>query len=279
MSHPCASASAARYSSLRTLLPPYASPELQSSRFAQISTSPPRCSLSRSSRCTGDGPKRSGTRSKRSMPMRRSYEVPRAARTAGATSRPRSSIERRIPSCGIPPIVNCTRKRSCPKISCWKRIFSTICSGVPDEVRAAERRCGVVVGAHHRRPPALLADLVHRGGDVRERLVERLLRRVRDVAMRVDAESRRLAAGLGGGAAMELGERLEALREPADDRERHRQAEHPRAHGRLRRASDGDPHGQRLLHRRREHRRSPLREVPVSRMCSSSASFSSNRRS
>ena len=61
-------------------------------------------------------------------------------------------------------------------------------------------------------------------------------------------------AGLGGGAAMELGERLEALREPADDRERHRQAERPRTHGRLRRASDGDPHGKWLLHRRREHR-------------------------
>ena len=56
MSHPCSRASAARYSSLRTLLPPYASPELQSSRFAQISTFPPRCSLRRSRRWTGDGP-------------------------------------------------------------------------------------------------------------------------------------------------------------------------------------------------------------------------------
>ena len=60
VSHPCARASAARYSSLRTLLPPYARPELQSSRFAQMSTAPPRCSLSRSSRWTGDGPKRAG---------------------------------------------------------------------------------------------------------------------------------------------------------------------------------------------------------------------------
>src|SRR3954468_19650558 len=64
VSQPCASASATRYSSFRVLLPPYARPELQSSRFAQISTPPPRCSLSRSSRCTGDGPNRSGTRSK-----------------------------------------------------------------------------------------------------------------------------------------------------------------------------------------------------------------------
>src|SRR6266487_3186598 len=68
VSQPCASASATRYSSFRVLLPPYARPELQSSRFAQISTSPPRCSLSRSSRCTGDGPNSSGTRAKLSKP-------------------------------------------------------------------------------------------------------------------------------------------------------------------------------------------------------------------
>src|SRR5262245_45081069 len=70
VSQPVASASAARYSSLRTLLPPYASPELQSSRFAQISTSPPTCSLSLSRRWIGDGPNSSGTRSKAPMPTR-----------------------------------------------------------------------------------------------------------------------------------------------------------------------------------------------------------------
>src|SRR5262249_37955754 len=64
VSQPCASASAARYSSFLTLFPPYARPELQSSRFAQISTRPPRCSSSRGSRCTGDGPNSNGTRSK-----------------------------------------------------------------------------------------------------------------------------------------------------------------------------------------------------------------------
>src|SRR5262249_12382522 len=64
VSQPCASASAARYSSLRTLLPPYARPELQSSRFIQTSTAPPRCSVSRRSGCTGDGPNVRGTRSK-----------------------------------------------------------------------------------------------------------------------------------------------------------------------------------------------------------------------
>ena len=45
VSQPWASASATRYSSLRTLLPPKAMPELQSSRLAQISTSPPSAAL------------------------------------------------------------------------------------------------------------------------------------------------------------------------------------------------------------------------------------------
>ena len=54
-----ASASATRYSSLRVLFPPYASPLLQSSRLAQT-RAPPRCVLRRSSGWTGDGPSRSG---------------------------------------------------------------------------------------------------------------------------------------------------------------------------------------------------------------------------
>ena len=52
---PGPSTSGTMYSSLRVLLPPYASPVLQSSRLAQI-CAPPRCSVSRSSRCTGLGP-------------------------------------------------------------------------------------------------------------------------------------------------------------------------------------------------------------------------------
>ena len=59
VSQPCAIASATRYSSFRTLLPPKASPLLQSSRFAQI-RAPPRCAVSRSRGCTGDGPNISG---------------------------------------------------------------------------------------------------------------------------------------------------------------------------------------------------------------------------
>ena len=57
VSQPCASASATRYSSLRTLLPPNAMPELQSSRLAQISTCPPSASESRGSGWIGEGPK------------------------------------------------------------------------------------------------------------------------------------------------------------------------------------------------------------------------------
>ena len=56
---PWASASGTRYSSLRVLLPPKASPELQSSRLAQI-VAPPRWRLRRSSWWTGLGPNRSG---------------------------------------------------------------------------------------------------------------------------------------------------------------------------------------------------------------------------
>src|SRR6266508_3519578 len=61
VSHPCASASATTYSSLRVLLPPKARPEFMSSRFAQTAA-PPRCLESRSSRWTGEGPKVSGYR-------------------------------------------------------------------------------------------------------------------------------------------------------------------------------------------------------------------------
>ncbi len=50
---PGSSASAARYSSLRTLLPPKAMPLLQSSRLAQISTLPPSAALKRGKRVQG----------------------------------------------------------------------------------------------------------------------------------------------------------------------------------------------------------------------------------
>ncbi len=63
VSAPCASASGTRYSSLRVLFPPKASPELQSSRLAQIAA-PPRWAVSRSSGCTGLGPNSSGYRGK-----------------------------------------------------------------------------------------------------------------------------------------------------------------------------------------------------------------------
>src|SRR5215469_16024924 len=58
-----ASASGTRYSSLRVLFPPKASPELQSSRLAQMA-GPPRWAVSRSSGWTGLGPNSSGYRGK-----------------------------------------------------------------------------------------------------------------------------------------------------------------------------------------------------------------------
>ncbi len=60
VSAPCAIASGIRYSSLRVLLPPNASPLLQSSRFAYSSTLPPRWALSRRSGWIGVGPNVSG---------------------------------------------------------------------------------------------------------------------------------------------------------------------------------------------------------------------------
>ena len=70
VSAPEAIASGTKYSSLRVLLPPYARPELQSSRLAQT-CAPPRWRLSRSSGWTGLGPNVSGYRGKsaRAMPL------------------------------------------------------------------------------------------------------------------------------------------------------------------------------------------------------------------
>ena len=61
----------------------------------------------------------------------------------------------------------------------------------------------------------------------------------------------RLVAVLRRRATVDLGERDEPLRQPADDRERHRQPERARPVRRLGRAADGDPDRQRLLDRPR----------------------------
>ena len=114
----------------------------------------------------------------------------------------------------------------------------------PDEVRAAFRRGGVVVLAQHRRPAALAADPVHHRRHRRERLVQRLLRGLGDVAVRVDAQR---GLGIVPGPArrppVDLRERRKPLRHAADDRQRHRQSEQPRARGRVRIAADRDPDG------------------------------------
>ena len=60
VSAPDAIASGTMYSSLRSLLPPNANPELQSSRLAKRSTFPPSASLSLGKASIGVGPKVSG---------------------------------------------------------------------------------------------------------------------------------------------------------------------------------------------------------------------------
>src|SRR6478672_9144505 len=82
---PLARASGTRYSSLRILLPPKASPELQSSRLAQT-VAPPRCAVSRSSRWTGLGPNVSGKRGKSVSAMVVVFRAP--ARKAPNSSMP-----------------------------------------------------------------------------------------------------------------------------------------------------------------------------------------------
>ena len=59
---------------------------------------------------------------------------------------------------------------------------------VADEVGAAQRPRRLVALAGHRRPATLPADLVHRRRERPERLLDRLSGRVRDEAVRVDAD-------------------------------------------------------------------------------------------
>ena len=85
-------------------------------------------------------------------------------------------MERRTPSCGIPPIAELDEEAVVAEELVLEEDLLDDLLGRADEVRAAKRCRGVVVGTRHRRPAALVADPVHRRGDVRERLVERLLR-------------------------------------------------------------------------------------------------------
>ena len=107
--------------------------------------------------------------------------------------------------------------------------------------------------ARHRRPAALAADAVHHRGVRRIRLVRRGLRRLGDEAVGVDAHRGPRVAHLLGGAAVDLGDRGEALRHAADDRQREREAERAGADRRLRAAADRDPDRERVLHRAGVH--------------------------
>ncbi len=66
--------------------------------------------------------------------------APAHALTSGATSVPKSSIERITSAWGRVPTLNWIRKRSWPKIECWKRIFSATSAGEPTRFAPSIRR-------------------------------------------------------------------------------------------------------------------------------------------
>ena len=158
-------------------------------------------------------------------------EASSASRTSGATSVPSSSIARITSACGSVPTLICSRKRSWLKISCWKRIFSTISVGLPTKFAPRSSRearyCSRVSGGQPRSRPIRSIIALNAGNDV----VDRVLRALGDEAVRVDRERLRRVAALGERAAVQLGQRREALRVAADDRQRHRQAEQAGARG------------------------------------------------
>ncbi len=172
-------------------------------------------------------------------------------RTTGATSVPNSSIERMMLGVRQRADAELDQEALVAEDLVLEEDLLDHLLGTADEARAVEVERRVELRARHRRPPALAPDLVHDRLERGERLVGGRLRRVGDEAVRVDAQRRRRVAVLLRGAAVQLGERREALRLAADDRERHRQAERAGAHDRLRRAADRDPHGQRVLQRAR----------------------------
>ena len=156
-------------------------------------------------------------------------------------------------ACGIVPTLNWIRKRWWPKISCWNRIFSITCSGLPTKLepwRSSDAsNCARAIGGHPRSRPILSMTVLNAGNASSAAACDVSAMKPCELML----SARRRVAVLLRGAAVQLGERREALRLAADDRERHRQAERAGAHDRLRRAADRDPHGQRVLQRARVH--------------------------
>ena len=175
-----------------------------------------------------------------------------ARRTAGATSVPKSSIERITSAWGRVPTLNWMRKRSWSKISCWKQ---DLLDRPRPGCRRSWRRRGA--GGLELRRGVI-------GGQPRSRPMRSIIRpwagkAASAAAWEVSATKpwelirarARVVAGLAGGAAVQLDERREARRLAADDRQRHRQPERAGADDRLRRAADRDPDRQRVLDRAR----------------------------
>ena len=87
-------------------------------------------------------------------------EVDRRAislRTAGATCVPNNSMARITFSWGSAPTLICAMKRSWPKNSCWRRIFSATSSGLPTTSAPRGERpisnCPRPIGGHPRSRP------------------------------------------------------------------------------------------------------------------------------
>ena len=181
-------------------------------------------------------------------------------------------------SCGIVPTLNCSSVALVAEQLVLEEDLLGDLLGAADEVRAAQRRAtrrtarGVSGGQPRSRPMR-----AHHVGVRAGTIVGGLLRVVGDVAVRVDAD-RQLGSwpAAADRLAVEIDERREALGLAADDRQRHRQAEHAGADDRLRVAADGDPDRQRVLHRARVdalRRRAPARCRPCQVTTSRSRSF------
>ena len=96
-----------------------------------------------------------------------------------------------------------------------------------DRKMPACRASAIEMLARRRRPAAFFADMRHLRRVAREKLVGGSLRGFRHVAVGVDADRQLLhvVAGATRGLPEQIDERREALRQPADDGERHRQVE------------------------------------------------------
>src|SRR5690606_35151063 len=121
----------------------------------------------------------------------------------------------------------------------------------PHVVSPFGRGASVELCTGRRRPAALCTNAAHGGAMRGEGYVASGLAILSNEAMAGDAEFERgnRMAGLNARLAIELGQWLELARPAADYGDHQREPIIGRAGHRIRRAADGDPEGQRVLHR------------------------------